>query len=242
LIEPLPIFFLIYCIGKLPLIVFCILFLLVYTAYISIYEIGYFENDSFTIMNEENPFLRLNDNELTFVLKNFKKIEFFRWLIAVILLILTYLLGSKFNISMNLMLFCLLLVSTRVIFLIHNVIRNRWNILTMFLLSSSKYLSIPFLFLEFHKTTILSIILILIHPFPRTLEYASKRKYKFSIIRSITKPNRPLFRLAYYTVLFSATLFFFLANSDRNIYLYLAILSFGYFGAYRFLIFLLKLT
>jgi hypothetical protein len=240
LIEPLPVFLTTYCLATIPFMKFFVLFLSGYTAYISIYEVGYIENDSITIGNEKQPALRLKDTEITFVLNNIKKIEFIRWSISLLILILSYFLGIKFKILIHFFPFCLLIVTIRIIYLFHNYLRNKLNIISLFLLSSSRYIGIPLLLLEAPTVITLSILLILIYPFPKTLEYA-QMKYDFSFLRLI-KTNQPLCRVIYYVILFSTALLFELLTKDKNIFIYMAISLFGYFLIYRFLIFSQKLT
>jgi len=242
LIEPVPVFLLTYYLANIPLVEFIVLFLLASAAYMTIYESGYIENDSISIMNEEFPVLRLRDDELEFVLKHIKKIEWIRWSIEVLILILIYLLGVKFNVSTNLSLFCLLIISIRVVYIVHNHFRNRSNIITLFLLSASRYISIPCLFLDLRTVTRILIILILIYPLPKTIEYASQERYGISFLSLLSEHNHPFFRLIYYLILFLMALFLLIISDERNTHMfYMAISMFGYFLAYRFFIFVFKL-
>lgn len=242
LIEPVPVFLLTYYLVNIHIWGFFVLFLLASAAYMCIYESGYIENDSITIMNEEYPVLRLPDDELAFVLKNINKIEFSRWSIAILVFVSIYFICVKYNISLNLVLFVCFIITVRVIYVTHNRFRNKSNIITLFLLSSFRYISIPCLFLELQTITRIVIILILIYPLPKTIEYASQKRYGISFLSSLTERNYPIFRLIYYLILFLTALFLLLIAGDRDIRMYyIAISMFGYFLAYRFFIFIFKL-
>jgi len=241
LIEPLPVFLLTYYFMNAPFWELSLLFLLGYTAHMSIYEAGYLENDSVSTINEASPVLRLFNGESAIVLKNLKKIEALRWLITALMLIMVYYLGKEFNIVTNLYNFFLLIVLIRVIYIIHNHFRNRSNIVTLFILSSSRYISMPCLFLDLQTITGLLIVLILIYPFPKTLEYASQTRYHLPFRTWVRQPYQALFRLIYYAILFSVTLLLFFFKAERNMNLSIAMSLFGYFLVYRFLILLLKL-
>src|SRR5690606_31344654 len=200
-VYPLFLFLLIYFWGNFDLVKFSLVFIIYFLIWLSFYEIGYLENDVFTIKKEKKPTLRISQDEISTVEKNYKKILLFRILIGFSLAVTLYIFKYFDWINLNLLgLFSCILI-TRIAFWTHNKLRNRWNILTYFSLSCGKYLSAPILF-YYHLDNFIPLIMtvLFLFPIPRTLEHAAKIKYNLKILPKIVG-NLDRFRIFYYFII-----------------------------------------
>ncbi len=84
------------------------------TAFMSIYEIGYFENNVIAINYEKHPTIRHTKLELLYLEKNLKKIFYIRYFIALFLVAVMSLFESTWN-------FIGLLILTRIVFYFYNL-------------------------------------------------------------------------------------------------------------------------
>lgn len=159
----------------------------------SLYEIGYLFNDYFTVKKEPDPNLRLPWEKREKIGKHLIPIIAAR--IAVVILSLIYLKAQFFTAA---------LAFIGVAFALHNSIRSNWNILTYFLLCFGKYLALPALFVP-GMLGEACLVLVLSFVLPRTIEHASKPKYRVSFLKSL-EPHK--FRAVYALLLASAAAVF----------------------------------
>jgi|GEM_PF-1477228 len=177
--------------GLSILAVFSISFL----AWLSVYEIGYMENDAFTIDLEAQPTLRIPKGESDWIKANFHKIIGTR---SLIFLLLTYILWHFFTDNFSLTYFFSIVGLTRLVFYFHNRLRSRWNILTYLLLSLGKYLFLALILFQLNFPLLL-LALVFAFPLPRTLEHACKVKYGLKPIKLLIG-EFDLFRVRYYGI------------------------------------------
>lgn len=198
LIHPLPVLFIAFA-AHSPEQPLSILFVPIIglVAFQSLYEIGYIDNDVFTIKHELNPTLRLLQLDAAFLESNFGIVAAGRVAIFVSCLVLIAQITSEQS-RVALYPFGLVCAMTMVAFAIHNRVRNRWNIFTYTILSAGRYVSVPLLAWGLDAPGIL-IVAFLMMPFPRTLEHASKPKYRLGMLQQITVPFER-FRPLYYFI------------------------------------------
>ena len=218
--------------------VFIHLFLLSQLIFYSIYEIGYIENDVVTVKNEKDPTIRLNKENTKYIEKNYSKIINSRYLVFLLssILLLWIDLWIEYVLNIELFLFCVLI--TRLIFYVHNKIRNRFTIITFFLLSISKFSFPLILFVNLEKINYALFLALLVFPILRTIEIFFLRRFKFKFIgKIITDIDK--FRIIYYLTLF---ILFIMAYflSVLNIYeFYIGITIILYFLLFRIICFFL---
>ena len=169
------------------------IFLLSFLAWLAVYELGYQENDVFTIDRETNPTLRISSEDIAWIKPNFYAIVGMR---LVLFLTLTSLLWYFFDGRFSLIFYFVTIGVTRLVFYFHNRLRSRWNILTYFLLSLGKYLFLALILFQL-EFPLLLLALILAFPVPRTLEHACKVKYRLKPVKLLVG-EFDLFRVKYY--------------------------------------------
>ena len=144
-----------------------LIYLLSFTSFVNLYEVGYIYNETETIKKEIDPTKRLSDEQLAFYEKNKFVIYAERFFVTVVLnAVLAVFVSRK-----SLLLFSLEEVITLAVFSLYNSVRDgRITQVIYFLLSSLKYAALVFCFSEKIK---LSVILACIFCFPivRTMEY-----------------------------------------------------------------------
>jgi len=197
----------------------------------NIYEIGYIQNDVQTIKKESNPTLRLSLEEGIFFNKYYYYIVAYKVFITLILIIMLYTININYTLELNVFNLVAMLVLLRVVFFMHNVIRNKFNILTFFGLLSLKYL-IPIIYVVPSYNIQVFLGILLIFPLVRTLEHSTKLKYNAVLLQNIIK-DHDKFRVKYYLFISIAILLFYMDYS--NIFFILSI----YFLLYRGLILLI---
>lgn len=195
LIHPLPVLFLAGAVGDNSLFSSLVLGVLGLVAFQALYEIGYIDNDVFTTRREVDPTLRLSPSEASFLRTKFSRIAAARALVFLACLAATEWLlpeGSQGALGA----FGLICSVTMLAFLLHNRIRNRWNVLTYGVLATGRYVSVPLLAWGLEEPAIL-LAAFLMMPLPRALEHASKPKYRFDLLRRVSVPFER-FRAVYY--------------------------------------------
>lgn len=197
--------------------------IIAFVAMYSLYEIGYINNDIYTIHYESEPTIRLRDDEYVKVKRLSIIIISIRW--VYILLAICFLMWLETN---NLIAFLLMLASLEITYALHNYYRNSINIFTMFVLNVLKYCSVPILFFPFKEYVPYIIVVSLVIPLIRSFEK----------IKALEKVNFDKLRLNYYIVL---TLFFLILYLFHNEFYFGLILS-GYFLLFRLIGFLLLRT
>lgn len=169
-------------------------FVLAFTALYCMYEIGYLQNDICTASREKRPTIRLPKVLYCDVKMHIKPLITIRIICGILCIYVLKLTEIR-----EVLKFTILLGIVSLFFFIHNLIRSKLNILTYFMLCSIKYLALPILFKEVNFAII--ILIVLLFPFPRSIEHASKCKYDIGILTNL---NHDLFRVSYYAILSSA--------------------------------------
>jgi hypothetical protein len=176
---------------------YTVFFLFAVVIFNSVYETGYIENDTRTILREDTPTLRLKKEDYTFFKEKYYLILFLKVGLSVFLLFLVNLLADKLSYEVYILRYIVLLIGIRFFFYLHNVIRNRINILTFFSLSSTKYIAPLFLLLPWDALMISWMVSLFLFPIVRTMEHATKKKYE--LIKWIKfVGHHDLFRIKYY--------------------------------------------
>ena len=160
----------------------------------SVYEIGYLDNDFRTVLSERSPTMRCGD-ERTSISKNLRKILASRITYAIIIIIFFYLHTEFVN-------FIKLIVALTILtigFYFHNTIRSRWNILTYIIIVSCRYV-IPIL-ASVCMGCYLLLFITIIFPMVRTVEHSCKDKYDFPAIKRIVA-DPDIFRVRIYGFIF----------------------------------------
>lgn len=167
---------------------------IIFTIYSS-YEIGYIYNDAELIKKEDNPTLRLTNENLQYYEKKKTKIYLSRSVFLIVLMLVAWSVDSKIGFSVTLSCVAILLL-----YLIYNSIRNRYNIPLYSLLVYSRYFSIFICSVSLFD----SFLLWLVYPFCVTLEFMSKPRFKFKM--KWIYNNLDMFRAIYYSFLLLSTI------------------------------------
>lgn len=216
----------IFIVSYLSNIEFIFTFLLIFSIYFT-YEIGYIYNDCEVIKKEINPTLRLKKEDIQYYEKYKLIIYSIRILFLSIIIGIIYL---SYPYYINPVFYTLGGISF--LYIIHNNIRNHWNILSYSLLIFFRY----FAFFSFMEEDILfSFLLWIVYPLCVTIEFSSKSRFYTS--NYIKIPNFDRFRVFYYILLvfISFPLCIIIFNKYTIIFLILSL----YFTLYRLLSFFL---
>tara|TARA_Y100000768_G_scaffold63599_1_gene43709 strand:- start:10714 stop:11553 length:840 start_codon:yes stop_codon:yes gene_type:complete len=212
--------------------IFVHLFLIAQVIFYSLYETGYIQNDVITTQNEKNPTNRLNKKNKNFVLKNYTKITNLRYLITIFFIFVLLWLDSFTAYRLNFTNFLLILIITKIIFYIHNNIRNRLTIITFFLLSFFKYSFPIFLFISEDKLFYPLLLCLIIFPVLRAMEVITLERYNFKTIK-VFFGNIDKLRVIYYSVLLFVLIMSKIFNLLDNFNFYLLITVILYFLLFR---------
>jgi len=211
-------------------IAYTLIFILATLIFNSIYETGYMENDTKTILNEKNPTLRLEKKDYEVFKDKYYFIVFSKILVAIGLLFLVYILSKVFSFDVYIVRFIMILMIIRGLFYLHNKIRNRANIFTFFSLSITKYSATLFLILPLDSLLYSWTISFFLFPLLRTMEHATKEKY--GLKRWIEfMGNHDRFRVKYYgfMLMFIFIIYYLYPNSS----VLMTFMLFVYFFIYR---------
>lgn len=223
------IFFVVFLSSSFSVLSVILTFLLSFVAWQSLYDFGYIFNDVVVTGRENHPNYRLPKDEISAFLPNLKLIFLVKLVFSVLAFILLYCFCLFFNLDLNLFLFGVLCVLGGLFFYIHNLVRSRLNIITYFFLSSIKYLSIPSLVFSSEVSFINGVFVLLVFPFIRSIEHASKPKYGLSISYFV-RGDLDFFRFSYYScVLFLSIIFIFFGFESSWFLFFLA----SYFWVFR---------
>lgn len=220
--------------------IFIHLFLLSQIMFYCIYETGYIENDVVTVKTEKNPTLRLNKENFKYIKKNYSKIIFSRYLIFSLSFILLLWIDIWIEYVLNMKIFLFFLIITRIIFFIHNKIRNRFTILTFFLLSISKFIFPLVLFVDLDKIHYALLLSVVTFPILRTIEILLLKRYKIKSIGKIIT-DIDIFRTVYYFILFILVISVYFLDFIEIYELYIGVTLALYFLIFRLIcLFLIK--
>ena len=201
IIYALPILIIAYSFN-VSYLLFSTIYLLSIISFVTLYEIGYLENDIVTTQKEKDPQIRIEkDKNIKFIHEKYSNLVICRYFLVGLLLLILCLLYFVFpGLEIYMFQFIIFLILTRFIFKLHNIIRNRFNILTYFLLVSLKYLTPISLFINFKDDFISILGVLVIFPVVRTIEHSTKPKYNLVMIQKKIA-NKDLFRVIYYLAL-----------------------------------------
>lgn len=168
-------------------------YLLVLFATFSLYELGYIMNDTVAVRREEQPSLRLSDNETRYFFAHKWTIIATRLLIAAACLSVLHSFTPSLFCALSLVIMCLL-------FALYNRWRNRYNVFLYGWLVFSRYL--PFMMLEHHAWWLYALLFVS-YPLLIGLERFSMPAYRWPLMRILipNEESKTLFRAIYYTVL-----------------------------------------
>lgn len=166
---------------------FILYFLILLTTFSS-YELGYIYNDAELVKKENNPTLRLSQQQHIFYEKNKASIYFIRFLWVIISNLMVSWLCSEYAV------FVLLnSLSILFIYIVYNSIRNEFNIVLYSLLLMLKYFGV-YVFMSGNVEFIF--ISWLLYPLCNTLDFATKTRFFTS--RYIKISDFDKFRVQYY--------------------------------------------
>lgn len=198
----------------------------------TLYEVGYIENDIITTKNEKKPTKRLSLKETAYLNKNYLKVINLKYFICIFFIILLFWIDAKTSYNLNLIFFLVLLVVNRLIFFIHNSIRNRFNAITFLFLSVIKYTFPLILFIDFEKILYPVIIMIFAFPVLRTIEVLTLKKHNLKNISRLVS-NIDRFRILYYIIILVMLVvsWYFFDIGDKNFLISIFLIS--YFLIFR---------
>lgn len=176
------------------------LFLFYYLAFISVYEIGYFINDTISTKYENKPNKRL-DNK-----KSFLFIFFFIIIRLIFFILISFYLDLEHNYIWWFFYIFLILIFT-----LHNLLREiYYRIATFQILAFLRFIAPFFFILDFNYLLIICNIVALTYVPYRTLSYMSHRKISYRYIS-----RNYLFRLLIFVL---PTIFFIMILILKNNY------------------------
>lgn len=229
-VNPIPLFIVAYMVGNMPVWNHAVFFALGFLAWQCIYEIGYIENDVFTIRREAEPNIRLSDADTRIAERGFRKIVLFRLLVAAIALLGLAGLAHRWNAEVWIGGFIGLLALSRVAFVAHNKIRSRLNIFTYGVLSVIKYSFLPLLLCADGNGILAFVIAVTMFPLVRTVEHAAKQKYTLECLQVKIKDLSSFRTMYYFAGFFLACTAYWILRDQGLFYI---IIIFAYYLAYR---------
>jgi len=200
IIYVVPMLFVSIVISNFGVLQSTILTLLAKMGYISLYEIGYLENDIQATLKENQPTQRIQVKDYRFFVEYFKKLILIRYFYVFCVLLILYTITWIYDFKLYVGQYVFMMLISRIAFILHNLWRDRSNIVTFAVLQITKYLTIPLLFIAPESALLTLMILFCIYPLVRTMEYASSEKFKFQTYR-VFIGNHDSFRVKYYSVL-----------------------------------------
>ncbi len=204
LLNPVPLGLAVIGLEGAFLIGLAVVFVLVFLALQSVHDIGYVENDVFTVKREENPSLRLTPEEMSSWENHFRWWMLTKWLIAISFTGLAWFFSRRSGLTIHPYWFLLSLLLLWGAFKAHNYFRSRINILTYFTLCGLKYLSPLIYFFGIERISVF-VLGITMFPLLRTMEHASRDKYHLDRWQRWVG-NVDWFRVKYYGILLAGTL------------------------------------
>lgn len=170
--------------------------IMAFIAMYSVYEVGYLQNDTFTIRLEERPTIRLDAIENKYIQENVLKIIAVKIITA---LFIPFLACYYFNISIiNLFLLCISLLGLFLAYSIFNSYRNINCLYSIFFILIFKYCSSPLLSIEIENVLPMLAAGTFCIPVERTIIFAALGKYteKFKHVIDIDA-----FRVKYFFII-----------------------------------------
>ncbi|MDK9362296.1 hypothetical protein [Lelliottia wanjuensis] len=191
----------------------------------SLYEIGYFDNDFRTVAKEKNPTIRA-DEKRDWLKKRLFSIISVRLIIAIVMFVFLFNRSDSHQQMLLSVLIAILIAG----FYFHNTLRSRCNVVTYFIIVTVRYLIPTVAAIDSIYYQSMIPFIIFVFPLLRTIEHACKDKYAFQTIKQIVR-NPDVFRVKWYIALtFILVVVYFL--SATSIILSFVALS-TYFLIYR---------
>lgn len=207
IIYIIPIYFIGLSVSNTEILDYSFIFIFSVVVFNSVYELGYLENDIQTTKKEVNPTHRIDKKTYDFLNNDYSRIIAFKIISILLFLVFIY---SLFKDDVFITNFIIGLVAIRSFFYLHNKIRNQFNILTFFLLSSTKYMLPLSLILNLNELISIWYILFLF-PILRTIEHSTKIKYRLNNWAEIIG-NHDLFRVKYYLLILIVSIYFYFTD------------------------------
>lgn len=164
-------------------------YLIAFLSMYSMYEIGYIYNDVYTTKAEQNPTVRLGIQAFEYVQNNYLKLICSR--VIVISICTIYLVNQNVNASAWIGYMTVLYIG----YAIHNSTRSKINAFSMFIIVAMKYVIPSFISVPQEHYLDYVILIIVMMPLPRMIEYGSKSSCKLFGVK-----NYPKFRVYYYSL------------------------------------------
>jgi len=209
--------------------IFLFSFVLQAVAIYNFYEIGYIENDTETIKNEQNPTLRLKQQDFVFY-------EKYKWIIYGSRVITGILVFAVLHMAKpdfaGYWQFVIAVAMLLPIYLIYNRVRNKFTLLLHFILVTIRFASYPLLYVILNETAVKQILPVLfVFPVINVMERAALKRFNIRQLSFIlaTSTSIDKFRMIYYC-LFTAIFLAIYAGTAQ--FGWLTIL-FAYFALYR---------
>jgi hypothetical protein len=197
-VFPLPAFLVYHFYVELPLPREAVLFFVQMTALFCIYELGYIENDTFSIEKEERPRKRAGPAEIDVIRRNYKYIVAFRYtILAALVALLQWLVRATGGHAVR---FLTALAVLQVIFLLYNRVRTVWNLPLFVVLVGLRYFSYGLPFISAEELAGYFGYTFLIYPLPNLLEWSARPGYRIGFVQKLIR-DIDLFRVFYYAVL-----------------------------------------
>ncbi len=217
---------------------FFLIFFISQLIFHSLYEIGYIENDIKTVNKEKNPTIRLDKKSFFYVKNNYINIISWKYFTITIFLIVLHIINLNQINEIFFYPFIILLIINRLFFYFHNKLRNRFNIISFFMLATLKYIFPLLLFVDVNTLLYPVLLSVITFPLLRTIEICTLKRFNFkNFSKKIT--NLDKFRILYYLT-FSVIIiigWYFSIINNKNFYI--TILIFTYFSLYRISTYLL---
>lgn len=161
---------------------------------VSVYEAGYIENDNVTVMYEQDPTVRLMDKDQEWVRRRLPVLCSFRRSYAFLAFVILYISRCK-----TVWLYAFLIMGLDITYAVHNVIRSRWNCLTLGVLTFLKYLA-PVIVCASGPRDVanMSICILVLCSAVRVVEHANK----YHVYKNILLVKYDYFRMSYYLAVF----------------------------------------
>jgi len=221
-------------------VIFILLFFTSQVVFNSLYEIGYIENDVKTSKIEKKPTIRLNNNMNSFVEDHYLSLVNTRYFVVLFLLTFLLIAKQKMNIDLYIMQFVILLVVTRLVFLIHNKIRNLGNLFSFSILAITKYIFPVILFVPVNQLIFPVVLLFFLFPLIRIIEHSTHKRYGFNQYAKLIG-NHDIFRIYYYLILLILSVILFIEEVVTYNDSLLTFMTIIYFFLFRlFSLFLIK--
>lgn len=200
-------------------------FFIAFVMTMSLYEIGYFDNDFRTVAKEKNPTIRA-DEKRDWLKKRLFSIISVRLIIAIVMFVFLFNRSDSHQQMLLSVLIAILIAG----FYFHNTLRSRCNVVTYFIIVTVRYLIPTVAAIDSIYYQSMIPFIIFVFPLLRTIEHACKDKYAFQTIKQIVR-NPDVFRVKWYIALtFILVVVYFL--SATSIILSFVALS-TYFLIYR---------